>query len=155
MCCSASKRKSISVHLCSWGNGRISCNGGIVTANFLCCWRTRLFIFISQLRCDIGGFWIRLKAENILGMRLCYFYKIWGSHGCQDAGVSLLDCDAVKHWRWREHVPPKRWYLPTNLNGVTTENTNVDSCYSYACNRFGLRCYPVQLYVDDRMSCWW
>jgi hypothetical protein len=27
-------------------------------------------------------------------------------------------------WRWRQHGPPKRWYLTTTLHGVTTETWN-------------------------------
>jgi hypothetical protein len=29
-------------------------------------------------------------------------------------------------WRWRQYVPPKRWYLPTSPHGVTTQKTNTD-----------------------------
>jgi hypothetical protein len=27
---------------------------------------------------------------------------------------------------WREYVPPKHWYLPTSLHGITTQKTNTD-----------------------------
>jgi hypothetical protein len=28
-------------------------------------------------------------------------------------------------WRWRKYVSPKRWYLRTNLHGVTTHKINI------------------------------
>jgi len=36
-------------------------------------------------------------------------------------------CESVagKHWRWRKHGPPKRWYPTTSLYGVTTEKTTI------------------------------
>jgi hypothetical protein len=30
-----------------------------------------------------------------------------------------------KDQRWRQCVSPKRWYLPTRLHGVTTQNNNI------------------------------
>jgi hypothetical protein len=27
------------------------------------------------------------------------------------------------HWRWRQQVPPKHWYLSTRLYGVTSQKT--------------------------------
>jgi hypothetical protein len=31
-----------------------------------------------------------------------------------------------KPWRWRQYVSPKRWYLPTNLHGITTQKKNIN-----------------------------
>jgi hypothetical protein len=28
-------------------------------------------------------------------------------------------------WRWRQHVPPKRWYLSTKLHGITSQKSIV------------------------------
>jgi hypothetical protein len=32
----------------------------------------------------------------------------------------------LQPWRETQHVPPKRWYLPTGPYGVTTQTTNMD-----------------------------
>jgi hypothetical protein len=72
--------------------------------------------------------------------------EIWGSHGGEDVDVGLLGCNAVwtcryiptfrrdilslsSPWRWRQYVPPKRWYIPTSPHGVTTKKTNMDMVY--------------------------
>jgi hypothetical protein len=56
----------------------------------------------------------------------------------------LLGCDAVwtcrwvptfqrniqppyESWRWKEYVPPKRWYPPTSSQSVTIQETTIDS----------------------------
>jgi hypothetical protein len=31
-----------------------------------------------------------------------------------------------QHWKWRQYVPPKCWYLPLRPNGVKTQKANVD-----------------------------
>jgi hypothetical protein len=31
-----------------------------------------------------------------------------------------------KPWRWRQHVSPKRRYIPTNLHGITTQKNNIN-----------------------------
>jgi hypothetical protein len=36
------------------------------------------------------------------------------------------DVDIGPHpWRWRQYVPPKRWYLPVSAHGLTTHKTNI------------------------------
>jgi hypothetical protein len=29
---------------------------------------------------------------------------------------------SLRPWRWRQHIPPKRWYTPTRLHGIRTQN---------------------------------
>jgi hypothetical protein len=33
----------------------------------------------------------------------------------------------LQSWRWRQYVPPKRWYLPTSPHGVSTQKTNIET----------------------------
>jgi hypothetical protein len=42
--------------------------------------------------------------------------------------IGFVSCNAacLKPWRWRQNVSPKRWYLPTSLQGVTIQKTNID-----------------------------
>jgi hypothetical protein len=36
-------------------------------------------------------------------------------------------CLHIQPWRWRQYVPPKRWYLPTSPRDVTALKTSIDS----------------------------
>jgi len=53
-------------------------------------------------------------------------------------------------WRWRQYVPPKRWYLPTSSRGVRTQKTNMDIMLNWFLTPLlPLPCrYPNQLWVD-------
>jgi hypothetical protein len=31
----------------------------------------------------------------------------------------------LQPWRWKQHYPPKYWYPPTKLHGVTTQKTTI------------------------------
>jgi hypothetical protein len=41
----------------------------------------------------------------------------------QDFQIELLQ---LQPWRWRQYIPPKRWYLPTSPHGVTTQKISID-----------------------------
>jgi hypothetical protein len=41
-------------------------------------------------------------------------------------GLQTTSARLLKPWRWRQYVPPKRWYLPTSTHGITSQNTNSD-----------------------------
>jgi hypothetical protein len=37
----------------------------------------------------------------------------------------VMTCRLVgQHWRWRQYVPPKHWYLPTSPHSVSTQKTD-------------------------------
>jgi hypothetical protein len=36
-------------------------------------------------------------------------------------------CLYLQGWRWKQYVPPKRWYLPTSQHGVTSQKTTSTS----------------------------
>jgi hypothetical protein len=35
------------------------------------------------------------------------------------------NCLHLQTWRWKQYVSPKRWYLPTSLFGVATQDNNI------------------------------
>jgi hypothetical protein len=41
-------------------------------------------------------------------------------------------------WRWKQYVPPKRWYQRTSMYIVTTEKTNIDISFILATIRWAL-----------------
>jgi hypothetical protein len=41
------------------------------------------------------------------------------------------DSTFLQPWRWRQYVPPKRWYLPSSLHGVKTRK-NVTTMRTHA-----------------------
>jgi hypothetical protein len=60
-------------------------------------------------------------------------YEISGSHGGEDVYGGLLGYDAgpictwvPTFWKWRQYIPPKRWFLPTSPHGVTTQDSNIE-----------------------------
>jgi hypothetical protein len=32
----------------------------------------------------------------------------------------------LQRWRWRQYVPPKRWYLPTSVHSISAQKTNIN-----------------------------
>jgi hypothetical protein len=68
--------------------------------------------------------------------------EIWCSYGGEDGVVVFCAvtpcglvfryqrfeetcCPHLQGWRWKQYVPPKRWYPPANLHGVTTHKNNI------------------------------
>lgn len=40
-----------------------------------------------------------------------------------------------KLWRWRQHTPPKCWYPPIRIHGVTTQNYTASNFQGFRCCR--------------------
>jgi hypothetical protein len=56
-------------------------------------------------------------------------------------------------WRWRQYVPPKRWYLPISPHGVTTQETNIDI---YSAVRISNRYYRnTGTHFFENSDSWW
>jgi hypothetical protein len=49
--------------------------------------------------------------------------RIWGSQRWQ--ALRFLIWLILQTWRWREHVPPKRWLTFNGLHGVTYQKTEL------------------------------
>jgi hypothetical protein len=39
----------------------------------------------------------------------------------------------LQHWRWRQCVPPNRWYLHTSPHGVTMQKNDIDNNLLHLC----------------------
>jgi hypothetical protein len=44
---------------------------------------------------------------------------------CWTSGNNM-EVDTLQDWRWRQCVPPERWYLPRSPCGITTQKTNIN-----------------------------
>jgi hypothetical protein len=54
-----------------------------------------------------------------------HFLKNWhfNTIQCQSFGETYYL--HLQPWRWKQHVSPKRWYLPMSPHGITTQKNNV------------------------------
>jgi hypothetical protein len=53
--------------------------------------------------------------------------EIWGSHTGEDR-CPWRSYGLWQPWRWKQCVPPKRWYPLSIPHGVTTQKTTNDGC---------------------------
>jgi hypothetical protein len=59
------------------------------------------------------------------GMAL--FKKGRGRARCPSSASWLVDSYSVRHWRWRQHSPPKIWCSFVTLHGIAIPKTTIES----------------------------
>jgi hypothetical protein len=79
---------------------------------------------MSSFLCYRGEFLLLYLYETLV---LCSVYMANNVH--KFSYYLGLRCSQWRryrlHWRWRQYVPPKRWYLPASQHGVTTNKTSI------------------------------
>jgi hypothetical protein len=79
------------------------------------------FLAVTQV-CAVfshGSFLVSLHPTIVLAKKSWPMERI-----LRDSCHGLLGYNTLTSpWRWRQHGPPKRWYLTTSLHGVITQKT--------------------------------
>jgi hypothetical protein len=67
------------------------------------------------LSCFVVTMWdLRFSRRWWVDIGLLGFKAVWNCRSTPPFQRNILS------WRWRQYTPPKHWYLPTSLHGVTT-----------------------------------
>jgi hypothetical protein len=98
---------------------------------------------IAPPRCKLR----QARFEAITAVRITVLlFWVWSNVGSQiDTSFSEKYFFHLQDWGWRQHVSPKRWYQPTNIQGIRAQKIIVVRAVAHS------KCCEILSYYGSEM----